>query len=49
MPTRSQFRATLMIMVAFSAAMSLPRVWAARRSVDNDALGTVADAIQVAI
>lgn len=51
MPTRANFRATLMILVAFSAAMTLPRVWAARHSVTDsgNALGTVADAIQATI
>lgn len=49
MPSRSQFRATLMILVAWSAAMALPRLWAARHSAQNDGLTPVADAINVAV
>lgn len=49
MPSRSQFRATLMILVAWSAAMALPRVWAARHATKNDSLAPLADAIQVAV
>ena len=49
MPSRSQFRATLMILVAWTAAMALPRVWAARHATLDDGLSPVADAINAAV
>ena len=49
MPTKAQFRLTLMVVVGSMFAMALPRIWAARHA-DSDSLdGLVADTIQVAI
>ena len=48
MPTRSQFRLTLVMLVAWSAAMCWPRLWAARHAAEGDAFEAVADAINVA-
>ena len=49
MPTRSQFRLTLTMLVAWTAAMTWPRLWAARHAAEGDRLEFVADAINVAV
>lgn len=49
MPTRAQFRLDVMVVVLTLAAMTLPRLWAARHSTHSGIDGTIADAIQVAI
>lgn len=49
MPTKAQFRMTVMVFVAGTATLSLLRLWAARHSTKTGALGNVADAVQVAI
>ena len=47
--TRTQFLGVVMVVAAWSAAMALPRIWAARHSATGDSLTPLADAIQVAI
>lgn len=49
MPTKAQFRMTLMVVVGAAFAMALPRIWAARHSSSDGVDGLVADTIQVAI
>lgn len=41
MPTKAQFRLMLMVYVGASAAMILPRMWAARKAAEK-ATGTTA-------
>ena len=48
MPTRSQFRMTIVVVTLWTAAMMLPRLWAARHAAEGDRLETLADAINVA-
>ena len=36
MPTKAQFRLMLMVYVGASAAMILPRMWAARKAAEKD-------------
>lgn len=49
MPTRAQFRMTLAVVVGTMAAMSLVRLAAMRRAGDDGPLGTIADAVNIAI
>lgn len=50
MPTKAQFRMTLVVFVAGTAALSLLRLWAARHAAtDGGFLGTTADAVQATI
>lgn len=44
MPTKAQFRMTLMTVVGFSMAACLVRLWAARHSTHSGLDGLVADA-----
>jgi hypothetical protein len=46
--TKMQFRAIILINVGFAAAMMLPRLWAAKHSLDEGASGVLADSIQAA-
>lgn len=49
MPTKAQFRMTLLVVVGSMFAMSLPRIWAARHSSSDGIDGLVADTVNVAI
>lgn len=49
MPTKAQFRMTIITLVGFTAAMALVRLWAARHSTKDDLLGLVADGVNVAV
>lgn len=49
MPTKAQFRMTVMVVVGSMFAMALPRLWAARHASSDKIDGLVADTIQVAI
>jgi len=49
MPTRSQFRLTLVMLAAWTAAMTWPRLWATRHAAEGDRFEPIADAINVAV
>lgn len=48
MPTKAQFRLMLMVSIGTSAALILPRMWAARKAAENDqgVTAVVANGIQ---
>lgn len=45
MPTKAQFRLVLMVYIGASLAMTLPRLWAAKHSVNDGVEGVAANAI----
>lgn len=49
MPNRAQFRLTLAMLVGWTAASALFRLWAARHANDDGISGTTAGAVNAAI
>jgi hypothetical protein len=48
-PNRATFRLMLMVVIGVQAAMTLPRLWAARHSTHDGALGVIGDAVNATV